>query len=255
MLIWLLLMAAEMVHGIARTVWLAPVLGDFRARQIAVFSGSLLILLIVSMTIQWMRVPSQRLLAPIGFFWVVLTVGFEIGFGRVILGYPWARLASDYDPREGGLLPIGLAVMALSPWLATRIRGAPPGNEARSATASPADPAAATVAPLSSPATKPPVVYWHRQLPPLEAEMIGEHVLEATSGRVQGSLAHRDELWDRCYVSLIANTEARFAQEVARLGGHYAHVLDESIDSRRDDAAREAWLHGRFTYMLYRRAV
>jgi hypothetical protein len=45
-------MAAEIVHGIARTLWLAPVVGDFRARQIAVFSGSLLILLIVSVTIR-----------------------------------------------------------------------------------------------------------------------------------------------------------------------------------------------------------
>jgi hypothetical protein len=85
--------------------------------------------------------------------------------------------------------------------------------------------------------------------------MLGEHVLEATSGRVQGTLAHRDELWDQSYQSLIENTEERFVQEVARLGGHYAHVLDESIDSRRDDAAGEAWLHGRFTYMLYRRAT
>lgn len=102
---------------------------------------------------------------------------------------------------------------------------------------------------------EPPVVYWHRQLPPFDAEMIGEHVLEATSGRVLGTLAHRDELWDRSYRSLIENTKERFVQEVARLGGHYAHVLDESIDSRRDDAAGEAWLHGRFTYMLYRRAT
>jgi hypothetical protein len=38
-----------------------------------------------------------------------------------------------------------------------------------------------------------------------------------------------------------------------RLGGHYAHVLDESIDSRHDGVTSEAWLHGRFTYMLYRR--
>jgi hypothetical protein len=96
-------------------------------------------------------------------------------------------------------------------------------------------------------------VYWHRDLPPLDAEMVGEHVLEAISGRVQGSLAHRDELWDRAYRELMENTHARLKQEIARLGGHYAHVLDESIDSRHDDAAGEAWLHGRFTYALYRR--
>jgi hypothetical protein len=85
--------------------------------------------------------------------------------------------------------------------------------------------------------------------------MLGEHVLEATSGRVKSSLAHRDELWDHCYQDLSANTEARLAQEVARLGGHYAHVLDETIRSRRDDLAGEAWLQGRFTYMLYRRVT
>jgi hypothetical protein len=46
----------------------------------------------------------------------------------------------------------------------------------------------------------------------------------------------------------------RLRQEVARLGGHYAHVLQESIDPRRDDVSGEAWLHGRFTYLLLRRS-
>ncbi len=100
-----------------------------------------------------------------------------------------------------------------------------------------------------------PRVYWHRELPPVDADIIGEHVLEATSMRVQGSLAHRDELWDRCYRDLIENTHTRFDQEIRRLGGDYAHVLHESIDSRRNDVTGEAWLHGRFTYVLYRRGT
>jgi hypothetical protein len=37
-----------------------------------------------------------------------------------------------------------------------------------------------------------------------------------------------------------------------RLGGYYAHVLDEHIDSQRDDAKGESWLHGRFSYVLCR---
>jgi hypothetical protein len=32
-------------------------------------------------------------------------------------------------------------------------------------------------------------------------------------------------------------------------------VHDESIDSKHDDAAGEAWLHGRFSYMLYRQGT
>ena len=95
-------------------------------------------------------------------------------------------------------------------------------------------------------------VYWHRDLPPLRAEVMGEHTLEAVSGRVPGTLNHRDELWDRCYEELMANTHTRLNQEIARLGGRYAHVLHESIDSRHDDALNEAWLRGTFTYVLYR---
>jgi hypothetical protein len=97
------------------------------------------------------------------------------------------------------------------------------------------------------------IVYWHREFPPNDAEMMGEHTLEATSSRVAGTISHRDELWDRCYDELMINAHARLAQEVARLGGHYAHVFDETMNTRRNDATGEAWLHGRFSYMLYRR--
>jgi hypothetical protein len=97
------------------------------------------------------------------------------------------------------------------------------------------------------------VVFWHRDLPPLDAEMIGEYTVEAVSCRVPGNLAHSDELWDRCYHDLMKETDKRLRQELDRLGGNYAHVLDESVDSRHDDVSGEAWLHGLFTYSLYRR--
>ena len=97
------------------------------------------------------------------------------------------------------------------------------------------------------------IVYWHRELPPLDAEIVAEHTVEAVSSRVPGTLAHRDELWNACFDDLMARTEARLEQEVARLGGDYAHVLVEAIDTRRDDLTGESWLHGRFSYVLYKR--
>jgi hypothetical protein len=116
--VWLLLMAVEVVHGIARSLLLAPLVGDFRARQIAVATGSLLILLMTTATIRWMRADTTRRLLAIGMLWVVLTLAFEVGVGRFVAGYSWDRIASDYDLVKGGLLPLGLAVMALSPLLA-----------------------------------------------------------------------------------------------------------------------------------------
>jgi hypothetical protein len=95
-------------------------------------------------------------------------------------------------------------------------------------------------------------VFWHRQLPPLAAEIMAEHTVEADSERIAGAFVHGDSLWGRCYDDLTQRTEARLLQEIARLGGDYAHVHDESITPKHDAAKGESWLHGRFTYMLYR---
>jgi hypothetical protein len=35
--------------------------------------------------------------------------------------------------------------------------------------------------------------------------------------------------------NLMAQTRLRLEQEIARLGGHYAHVFDEIIDTRRGE--------------------
>lgn len=106
----------------------------------------------------------------------------------------------------------------------------------------------------ATPDNESTIVYWHRDLLPLEAELLAEHAVEADNSRVAGTLAHRDELWDRCYQELMANAERRLVQEVARLCGHYTHVHDEALSPKHDDAAGEAWMQGRFTYMLDRRA-
>ena len=100
-----------------------------------------------------------------------------------------------------------------------------------------------------------PPIYWHRALPPLDAEPMADYVLEATSARVPGTLTHRDELWNRCYQELMANTAFRLTQEIGRLGGDYARIHDEWIDTRHDPVTGEAWLQGRFYYMLYRRPI
>lgn len=97
------------------------------------------------------------------------------------------------------------------------------------------------------------IVYWHRELPPLDAEPLGEHTVEANSMRVAGSLDHRDDLWDQCYRDLMAQAHLRLDQEVHRLGGDYAHVLEETIGSRHDDRTGEVWLRGRIKYLLLRR--
>jgi len=119
--VWVLLMLAETVHGVVRTLFLAPALGDFRARQLAVISGSLLMFAITCLTIRWLQPRATRWLVSIGVMWVGLTLAFEIGLGWLV-GYSWNRIASDYNLLHGGLMPLGLGVMAMAPWIASRLR-------------------------------------------------------------------------------------------------------------------------------------
>ena len=103
---------------------------------------------------------------------------------------------------------------------------------------------------MSSQIDTGPIVYWHRDLPPLSAEVMADGEVEATSARVAGTLANRDRLWERCLAELMSEAQTRLEQEVGRCGGRYAHVLAEAIDTKRNDATGEAWLHGKFDYVI-----
>lgn len=116
------MMGTEVVHGVLRTLFLAPIVGDFRARQICVFTDSVLILAIACVFINWIRADTHGRLLTIGVLWVGLTLFFEVGLGRVVAGYSWERIASDYNMWRGGLLPLGMAVMLLSPLIASKLR-------------------------------------------------------------------------------------------------------------------------------------
>jgi len=95
-------------------------------------------------------------------------------------------------------------------------------------------------------------IYWHGELPPLQAEPVGEHIIEATSKHVRTAFLHHEQLWEQCHADLMAQVQERLEQEAARVGGDCVHVLNENIEAKHDGAKGESWLCGRFTYMLYR---
>ena len=122
LVVWVIIVLAEFVHGAARGVLLEPYVGDFRARQIAVFTGSAIILAIAVAFVRWIRAGSIYHLIATGLLWLVLMLGFEIAFGRYVMGYSWDRIASDFNLVKGGLLPIGMVVLTLAPIIAARVR-------------------------------------------------------------------------------------------------------------------------------------
>jgi hypothetical protein len=127
MTVWLIIVCVESVHGTLRAMYFAPYVGDFQSRRIAVFTGSLLILLIAYLFIRWIRAETTLSLIFVGLLWLALTLLFEVSFGRFVLGFSWERLASDYDISRGGLLPFGLILLMFSPLIAARLRGSKAG--------------------------------------------------------------------------------------------------------------------------------
>ena len=59
----------------------------------------------------------------IGALWLILMLGLEIAFGRLIFRVSWKRLAADFDFRQGGLLSLGMLVLFLAPFLAAKGSG------------------------------------------------------------------------------------------------------------------------------------
>lgn len=123
LLVWMVIAMAEVIHGILRMRLLNRRVGDHRARQIAVGTGSLLILAITWLTLPWIAPMTTQDALVIGALWVTSMLIFEILLGRLVFHVTWAKIGADFDLRRGGLLGIGLLILFLAPLLMGRGHG------------------------------------------------------------------------------------------------------------------------------------
>jgi len=72
--------------------------------------------------IRWIGVTRTSQLFGVGVLGGCLTLAFEILFGRLVIEASWGRLAADYNVMEGGLMPFGMIVLVLSPWVGGKVR-------------------------------------------------------------------------------------------------------------------------------------
>jgi hypothetical protein len=121
LLIWLLIMLVETLHGVLRGMLLAPRLGDVAAARIGWPVAALLVIGITLLTIRWtgLRPPGQLLW--LGAIWAVLTVLFELGIGA-LRGLDALALAAALNPLAGSVA-WSAALMLAAPLLAARLRG------------------------------------------------------------------------------------------------------------------------------------
>jgi hypothetical protein len=114
---WFVLLAAMVANGIVRVGVLQPRFGEDVARQLACLSGVGIILALTALFVRRRRGPTPAQLWAIGMFWLALTVAFEFGFGRYVLGESWQTLLAEYQIGRGRLWPFVLLTTLAAPWL------------------------------------------------------------------------------------------------------------------------------------------
>jgi hypothetical protein len=122
-LIWVTIALAETVHGILRVKFLNRRVGDRRARQLGVASGSVLILAIGWLAVPWIAPRSTQECLAVGALWLLLMLSFDLGLGRFYMRMPWKRVLADFDLRNGGFLGLGMLVLFFTPLLIATLRG------------------------------------------------------------------------------------------------------------------------------------
>jgi hypothetical protein len=120
-MVWLLIMLVETVHGVARGLLLAPRVGEEIASRIGWPVGMILVLLVSAAAIRWMRIRGSKALLATGAMWAVLTIGFEFLIGY-LRGMGWPEIVAELNPASG-LMVYSAAVMFFAPLLAGRYRG------------------------------------------------------------------------------------------------------------------------------------
>jgi hypothetical protein len=119
----LAILVLAILNGILREKVLVPALGSAAGLVASGILLSVCILFIAWMGAPWYGLLPSRQWFLIGVFWLLLTLIFEFGFGRIAQHKTWTELFEAYTFKGGNIWPLVLLVTLFAPWLMAKIRG------------------------------------------------------------------------------------------------------------------------------------
>ena len=111
------LAGVETLHGIARTVLLAPRVGKALAIKLSVISGTLLAFGVCFLLVPGIGLSGASPHLLLGLALAAFMAGFDIAFGRLVLHFKWLRILQDFNPASGNYLLLGLVALVFIPVL------------------------------------------------------------------------------------------------------------------------------------------
>ena len=128
---WLGLLLLAVLNGALRGTVLQPRLGEETGRRVAT------VLLLAALTAYVHRlqrrhpIPDAEHAWVVGMSWVVMTLGFEFGSGRLVGKLAWSELLADYDVRAGRIWVLVPLWTAVAPEVMRRLTLPPASHESQ----------------------------------------------------------------------------------------------------------------------------
>jgi len=117
------LAGAETLHGILRTVWLAPKVGKDLAIRLSMVSGTALAFLVCATLVPGIGLQGLWPHLYLGLTLAAFMAAFDVFIGRAIMRFKWSRIWQDFNPASGNYLSVGLLMLVFQPALVWWIRG------------------------------------------------------------------------------------------------------------------------------------
>ena len=120
--VWAGILASAVLNGLLRETILVPKLGTTLGLVVSGLLLSALVFTIAYLALPWIGARFPAELVGIGIGWLTLTLVFEFTFG-LWQGKSLQVILDAYTFKGGNIWPVVLAVTALAPYLAAKLRG------------------------------------------------------------------------------------------------------------------------------------
>ncbi|MCB2017067.1 MAG: hypothetical protein KDF54_06095 [Hydrogenophaga sp.] len=119
----IVLAGVETLHGIARTVLLAPRIGKAAAIKLSVVSGTVLAFGVCYWLVPGIGLQGFEQHLALGLVLAGFMASFDIAFGKLVMRLKWARIWQDFNPASGNFLSLGLIALCGIPSLVWWLSG------------------------------------------------------------------------------------------------------------------------------------
>jgi hypothetical protein len=120
---WFPIIILAFVNATIREAVYKRYVGELAAHQISTLTLGILVGIYVWALSRHLKLQNAGQAVGVGLMWLVMTIIFETGLGRYVLGNPWSQVLHDYNISEGRVWPLFLLWLTVSPYVFYRIKG------------------------------------------------------------------------------------------------------------------------------------